>query len=73
MSSLDKLKQQIKTQLDLCDPAETPTVCAMKEDDKGYKEIEQLILQKVLYGEDISIANAIVEVENEYNANSYAQ
>lgn len=71
--ALSGLRNQIKIQLQLCDDEETPTVCAMKETTEGYDEIERLIIQKVLYGEDSSISNAIVEIENEYNPNSYAE
>lgn len=69
MEALIKLKAQIKKQLDLCDKADTPTVCGMKQDDAGYTEVENLIIKKVMYGTDPSIANAIVEIENEYNPN----
>jgi len=69
MEPLDKLKQQIKKQLELCDRADTPTICAMKQDEPGYTEVENLIIQKVMYGPNTSIADAIVEIENEYNPN----
>lgn len=69
-TKLDKLKEQIRQQLDLCDSADTPAVCAMKETAKGYEDIEKLVIQKVLYGPNPSIADAIVEIENEYNINS---
>lgn len=67
---LQKLTQQIKKQLDLCESTDTPEVCAMKDTPEGYAKIEKLIIQKVLYGDNISIADAIVEIENEYNPNA---
>lgn len=72
-NKLQTLREQIKKQLDLCDKTDTPAVCAMKETPKGEDEIIELVLQKVLYGTDISIANAIVEIENTYNINSVDQ
>jgi hypothetical protein len=68
--SLKKLKDQIRQQLDLCDSADTPAVCQMKESPQGYADIEKMVIQKVLYGTNPSVADAIVEIENEYNINS---
>jgi len=73
MTKLDELKNQIKQQLDLCDSTETPTICAIKETPNGYADIEKMVIEKVLYGPDPSIANAIVEIENTYNINSIDQ
>jgi hypothetical protein len=73
MSKLDQLKNQIKQQLDLCDSTETPTICAIKNTPDGYADIEKMVIDKVLYGPDPSIANAIVEIENTYNINSTDQ
>lgn len=73
MSKLDQLKDQIKQQLDLCDSTETPTICAIKDTAHGYADIEKMVIEKVLYGPDPSIANAIVEIENTYNINSADQ
>ncbi len=70
---LDQLKKQVKEQLDLCDGSETPTICQIKQTPAGYADLEKLIIDKVLYGNDISIAAAIVEIENEYNINSANQ
>lgn len=67
---LQALKEQIREQLDLCDPSETPQICAVLSTEKGFDDIEKMIIEKVLYGNDISIANAIVEIENSYNINS---
>lgn len=69
MAPLDKLKDQVKQQLDLCDSADTPTVCAMKQTAEGAAELETLIIKKVMYGDNPSIADAIVEIENEFNPN----
>jgi hypothetical protein len=70
MNNLEQIREQIRQQLNLCDEFDTPQVCAMKETSEGYQEVEKLILQKVMYGSDISIADAIVEIENEYNPNA---
>lgn len=69
-NKLDQLKNQIKQQLDLCDSSETPTVCRQKQTHKGYQEIEAMIIQAVLYGDNPSIADAIVQIENQYDINS---
>ncbi len=70
MSKLDDLKEQIKRHLELCDKTETPTVCAMIDTEIGFSEIQNLIVSKVLYGQNISISDAIVEIEDEYNINT---
>lgn len=70
MADLNDLKDQIRQQLNLCDTTETPTVCGMKETREGYKKLENLITLKVMYGPNPSIADAIVEIENEFDPNS---
>lgn len=67
---LEQLKDQIRQQLNLCDSTDTPTVCSMKSSESGYSNLEKLILQKVLYGDSISIADAIVDIENEFDRNA---
>lgn len=70
MANLNDLKDQIRQQLNLCDTTETPTVCSMKATTEGYDKLEALVIQKVMYGSNPSIADAIVEIENEFDPNS---
>ena len=73
MTKLDKIKEQIRQQLDLCDAVDTPTICQMKTEADGYAALEKLIIDKVLYSDNLSIADAIVDIENTYNINSSDQ
>lgn len=73
MNKLDELKKSIKQQLDLCDAVDTPTICAIKQTAEGFADLEKMIIEKVLYSDDTSIANAIVDIENTYNINSANQ
>lgn len=70
MEKLNQLKEQIRQELDLCDTTDTPTVCKMKQTEEGYAMIEKLVIDKVLYGTGMTISDAIVEIENEYDINS---
>jgi hypothetical protein len=67
MDKLTELKKQIEQQLDLCDSTDTPAVCAMKETNKGKNDLVNLIVKKVLYSDNPSIADAIVDIENEFS------
>ena len=61
-----ELRRLIKTQLDMCDHANTPTVCKMIATDDGYKKVEEMIIRRVAEQGD-TIGQAIVEIEKEFN------
>lgn len=69
-SKLDELKVQIREQLEMCNAGETPFLCNACSTTEGKKMVAQMILKKVLYSTDNSIANAIVDAENEFNPNA---
>jgi hypothetical protein len=64
-----ELIEAINNELDLCDFYETPIICNMKSDaatrEMLIKEIEKRVLQQ-----HIDIADAIVQIDNEYNPNT---
>jgi hypothetical protein len=68
MEKIDELKTLIKTELDLCDVKKTPTVCAISSTPEEYEDLEKMIIEKIKT-EGLSIGQAIVEVEKEYNIN----
>ncbi len=67
MENLERLKELIKAELELCDAISTPTVCEMNTIE-NYAELERLIINKVAH-QGLSIGQAIVELEKEYNIN----
>lgn len=69
---LTEFRQNIRTELDLCDAIQTPFVCANIGTEDGYKKIEQLICAKVI-DEKITIGEAIVQIETDLNPQSYIE
>lgn len=65
---IEKLKDLIGIQLDQCDSATTPTVCASASDPKARIELVQLILEMCLEG-GISVDDAIDQYERTFNPN----
>lgn len=68
-TSNDKIKELrslIKAQLEMCDHANTPTVCKMKSTTEGYNSVEEMIIRRVAEQGD-TIGQAIIEIEKEFN------
>jgi uncharacterized protein YtpQ (UPF0354 family) len=63
---LTDFKNNIKEELELCDPIQTPYVCANTQTEAGYAVLERLLMAKVL-NEKITIGEAIVAIEQELN------
>lgn len=67
---LEEFKRNVREELELCDPHETPHVCANLGATDQFQRIDWVIIQKVLK-QRITIGEAIVELENELNPNAY--
>lgn len=67
-AQLKELKQLIHAHLNECDNILTPTICEMKETEKGKKELEQRILE-VIIKRGLTVGQAVNEIEREYNPN----
>lgn len=68
-SEAAKLIENIKIELDLCDPVDTPYVCANIKTEAGYKKMQDLIISKILQNK-VTISEAILECEADLNPNS---
>ena len=68
MENLDKLKNLIQAELDLCQRDKTPTVCAMASDPEQYPKLESMIIDRIKEN-GVSIGKAISNIEQEYNIN----
>lgn len=69
---LEKFNNQINAMLDDCSKKYTPTVCNFISTKEGRERIFELIQKKVIQ-EKLTIGEAIVSIEQEYNINSYAE
>lgn len=67
MVKLERLKQLIQAELELCDSLSTPMVCRMNNPE-NYQQLESLIIDKVSK-QGFTIGQAILEIEREYNIN----
>lgn len=67
MENLDRLKELIKAELELCESISTPIVCEMNNPE-NYEELERFIINKVAH-QGLTIGQAILEIEREYNIN----
>lgn len=67
-TQLKELKQLIHAHLNECDFILTPTICEMKDTDKGKAELEEKILKRILE-RGITVGQAVNEIEREYNPN----
>ena len=69
---LDELKGEINAQLDQCLEDETgtftPKVCSFIQQPSGREKVVQLVVNYVVE-EDMSIAEAINEIERDFNDN----
>lgn len=68
MTKIDELYQQIRSELETCDPEETPVICANLDNDKDEMCIVQTIAEYVL-SMHLNISQAIVEVEKSFSVN----
>jgi hypothetical protein len=66
---LGKFNEQINALLNECHETQTPTVCNLISTKDGREKILELIQIKVLR-ERLTIGEAIVSIEMEYNINS---
>lgn len=69
---LEKFNERINAMLDSCSSQFTPTICNFISTEEGREKVFELIQKKVIQ-EKISIGQAIVSIEQEFNPNSYAQ
>jgi len=69
---IDQFNIQINAMLDSCSTLHTPTVCNLISTEEGREKVFVLIQKKVIQ-EKITIGQAIVSIEQEFNPNSYAQ
>jgi hypothetical protein len=69
---LEQFNTQINAMLDDCSKKYTPTVCNFISTPDGRQRIFELIQKKVIQ-EKLTIGEAIVSIEQEYNPNSYAE
>lgn len=69
-AELERLKLNIRIELDLCDATDTPFVCANITTDDDYQKIEHLVIQKILSGK-MTISQAIILIEHDLNPNMY--
>ncbi len=67
-TKLKELIQLIDLHLDECDHTYTPTICLMKDTEKGKAQLKEKILERVLE-KGISVGNAVNEIEKEFNPN----
>ena len=65
---INELKTLIKAELDLCNPAKTPTVCSMAANVEQYPKLENMIIDRIKI-EAKTIGQAIVSIEREFNIN----
>ncbi len=66
---LGKFNEEINRFLDECTSENTPAVCNFISTKVGREKIHILIQKKVIY-EKITIGQAVVEIEREFNINS---
>lgn len=69
---IEVLNQTIKDFLKNCSPDNTPTVCNFISTTVGKEAIIELIKKKIIL-QNITIGEAIIEIEREYNPNSYTE
>lgn len=65
---LIELKMLISENLKFCNEASTPYLCAYKETEAGYKDIEDFCI-KAFFETDMDVSEALVMKENLLNPN----
>ena len=69
---LEQFNTQINAMLDNCSTQFTPTVCNLISTSEGREKVFELI-QKIVIQQKLTIGEAIVSIEQEFNPNSYAE
>jgi hypothetical protein len=69
---LEQFNTQINAMLDSCSNKYTPTVCNLISTSEGREKVFELIQKKVIQ-QKLTIGEAIVTIEQEFNPNSYAE
>jgi hypothetical protein len=64
------LKMLIRENLKFCDDKSTPFLCAYKETEEGYKDIEDFCI-KAFFETDMDVSEALVMKENLLNPNYF--
>jgi hypothetical protein len=72
MELLDQFNEKIESLLNECSPEVTPTVCNFISTKEGKDKLFILIQKKVIQ-ERLTIGEAIIEIEREFNVNSYTE
>jgi len=62
------LKMLIRENLKFCDDKSTPFLCAYKETEEGYKDIEDFCI-KAFFETDMDVSEALIMKENLLNPN----
>lgn len=65
---VEKLKDLISVELDMCDSFKTPVICANASDEKARINLIEVILDICLKG-NISVSDAIDQYERTFNPN----
>lgn len=68
----DQLIDKINEMLAECEMQHTPTVCNFISTKEGKDKIVELIQKKII-SQQITIGQAINDIENEFNPNSYTE
>lgn len=71
-NKFSQLQEQIDKELSICEPSETPVVCAAMSNENGREAMQKLVMEKVMTGK-LSIRDAIISIDNEFDVNSYAE
>lgn len=69
---LDQFNEKIDLFLAECSAENTPTVCNLISTASGKQKVRELI-QKIVIKKKVTIAQAVVEIEMEFNPNSYTE
>ena len=65
---LIEIKMLVKENLNYCDAKSTPHLCAYKQTEQGYKDIENFCI-KAFFETDMDVSEALVMKENLLNPN----
>lgn len=63
-----ELKMLIRENLNFCSNENTPNICALKQSEDGYKEIEDFCV-KAFFETEMNVSEALVMKENLLNPN----
>jgi hypothetical protein len=69
---MEEFLHNVREELDLCDPGETPYLCANLAGEDRFEKIDMEIVRKVIK-QKITIGEAIVQLEKELNPNAYGE